>query len=151
MIFSRTNSRKYRYLVYMIFLLKLKCNCYILFLGGFNGIFISKNKSFKAPRLFVCFIRFVILENLNPRVFCRRYLNYVPNPTGIFMNSKKQLYKHDRLFQLMADNVLDGVAIIENQKVIYVNNRLCEITGYPMKNCLNWTALRSLRRKCAKE
>ena len=31
----------------------------------------------------------------------------------------------------MADNVLDGVAIIENQKVIYVNNRLCEITGYP--------------------
>ena len=47
------------------------------------------------------------------------------------MNPKKQLYKHDRLFQLMADNVLDGVAIIENQKVIYVNNRLCEITGYP--------------------
>jgi PAS domain S-box-containing protein len=46
------------------------------------------------------------------------------------MNPKKKLYKHDRLFQLMADNVLDGVAIIENQKVIYVNNRLCEITGY---------------------
>ena len=100
MIFSRTNSRKYRYLVYMIFLLKLKCNCYILFLGGFNGIFMSKNKSFKAPRLFVCFIRFVILENLNPRVFCRRYLNYVPNSTGVFMSSKKQLYKHDRLFHL---------------------------------------------------
>jgi PAS domain S-box-containing protein len=84
----------------------------------------------------VCFIRFVILENLNPRVFCRRYLNYVPNPTGIFINSKKQLYKHDRLFQLMADNVLDGMAIIENQKVIYVNNRLCEITGYTREELL---------------
>ncbi len=44
--------------------------------------------------------------------------------------SEKQLYKQGRLFQLMADNVLDGVAIIEDQKVIYVNNRLCEITGY---------------------
>ena len=46
------------------------------------------------------------------------------------MASEKQLYKQGRLFQLMADNVLDGVAIIEDQKVIYVNNRLCEITGY---------------------
>ena len=52
------------------------------------------------------------------------------------MNPKKMLYKHDRLFQLMADNVLDGVAIIQNQKVIYVNNRLCEITGYTCEELL---------------
>jgi len=39
------------------------------------------------------------------------------------VTSEKQLYKQGRLFQLMADNVLDGVAIIEDQKVVYVNHR----------------------------
>jgi len=97
MIFGRTKSKRHHYLVWVIFLLKLKCNCYIVFLG-FKGCSTA---------------------SINP-----------PTPAGVFMNSEKQLYRHDRLFQLMADNVLDGVAIIENQKVIYVNNRLCEITGY---------------------
>ena len=36
----------------------------------------------------------------------------------------------DRLFHLMADNILDGLAIIEGEKIVYVNTRLCEITGY---------------------
>jgi len=30
----------------------------------------------------------------------------------------------------MADNILDGLAIIEGERVVYVNNRLCEITGF---------------------
>jgi PAS domain S-box-containing protein len=42
----------------------------------------------------------------------------------------KKLGDNNRFFQLMADNILDGLAIIENNKIIYVNNRLCEITGY---------------------
>jgi PAS domain S-box-containing protein len=40
------------------------------------------------------------------------------------------LATNDRLFHLMADNILDGLAIIEGEKIVYVNNRLCEITGY---------------------
>jgi PAS domain S-box-containing protein len=36
----------------------------------------------------------------------------------------------ERLFHLMADNILDGLAIIEGDRVVYVNNRLCEITGF---------------------
>ncbi len=36
----------------------------------------------------------------------------------------------ERLFHLMADNILDGLAIIEGDRVVYVNSRLCEITGY---------------------
>ena len=40
------------------------------------------------------------------------------------------LATNDRLFHLMADNILDGLAIIEGERVVYVNNRLCEITGY---------------------
>jgi PAS domain S-box-containing protein len=36
----------------------------------------------------------------------------------------------ERLFHLMADNILDGLAIIEGNRVVYVNSRLCDITGY---------------------
>jgi len=46
------------------------------------------------------------------------------------MITEKKLHRPDRLFQLMADNILDGVAMIKDRKVIYVNDRLCEITGY---------------------
>ena len=51
--------------------------------------------------------------------------------------NKRPLYSSDRLFQLMADNILDGLAIIENGKIIYVNKRLCEITGYSHDELLN--------------
>lgn len=46
------------------------------------------------------------------------------------MTTDKKLHRPDRLFQLMADNILDGVAIIKDRRVIYVNDRLCDITGY---------------------
>ena len=36
----------------------------------------------------------------------------------------------------MADNILDGLAIIEDDRVVYVNNRLCEITGYSHEELL---------------
>lgn len=46
------------------------------------------------------------------------------------MDRAKPLATDDRLFHLMADNILDGIAIIEGDRVVYVNNRLCDITGY---------------------
>jgi len=46
------------------------------------------------------------------------------------MKKKNPLYQNDGLFHLMADNILDGLAILENNRVVYVNDRLCEITGY---------------------
>ena len=46
------------------------------------------------------------------------------------MAQRQTLADNDRLFHLMADNILDGLAIIEQDRVIYVNDRLCEITGY---------------------
>ncbi len=33
-------------------------------------------------------------------------------------------------FKRLTDNIQDGIAIIENDKVVYINDRLCEITGY---------------------
>jgi PAS domain S-box-containing protein len=46
------------------------------------------------------------------------------------MHKSQKLKNNDSLFHLMADHVLDGLAIIEDDRVVYVNNRLCEITGY---------------------
>lgn len=43
----------------------------------------------------------------------------------------------ERLFHLMADNILDGLAIIEGERVVYVNSRLCDITGYTRAELLN--------------
>lgn len=34
-------------------------------------------------------------------------------------------------FRRMADNILDGLTIIEQGQVVYVNDRACEIFGYP--------------------
>ena len=55
--------------------------------------------------------------------------------------NENTLYASDRLFQLMADNILDGLAIIKNKKIIYVNKRLCEITGYSHDELLNISTL----------
>ncbi|TFG14274.1 MAG: PAS domain S-box protein [Promethearchaeota archaeon] len=33
-------------------------------------------------------------------------------------------------FKRMADNIRDGLTIIENREIIYINDRICEITGY---------------------
>lgn len=53
------------------------------------------------------------------------------------MNTTEPLATTDRLFHLMADNILDGIAIIEGDRVVYVNNRLCEITGYSRDEILS--------------
>ncbi|MBM4311927.1 MAG: PAS domain S-box protein [Deltaproteobacteria bacterium] len=53
------------------------------------------------------------------------------------MNSVEFPVISERLFHLMADNILDGLAIIEGERVVYVNSRLCDITGYTRAELLN--------------
>jgi len=56
----------------------------------------------------------------------------------------------EQLFHLMADNILDGLAIIEVERVVYVNSRLCEITGYSREELLhldNFRLIASAHRK----
>jgi len=65
--------------------------------------------------------------------------------------NKKTFYTSDGLFQLMADNILDGLAIIENGKIIYVNKRLCEITGYSQDELLNISNLEIITPEMRKE
>jgi PAS domain S-box-containing protein len=40
-------------------------------------------------------------------------------------------------FRRMADSIREGLAIIERGKVVYVNDRLCEITGYSRDELMN--------------
>jgi diguanylate cyclase (GGDEF)-like protein/PAS domain S-box-containing protein len=58
---------------------------------------------------------------------------------GIEINSMLQrlqdtqadLKRSEQRFRSMADNVRDGLTIVEDGKVTYVNDRACEIFGYP--------------------
>jgi PAS domain S-box-containing protein len=53
------------------------------------------------------------------------------------MSGTESLATGERLFHIMADNILDGLAIIEGDRVVYVNSRLCEITGYSREELMN--------------
>jgi PAS domain S-box-containing protein len=47
--------------------------------------------------------------------------------------AEKDIRQSEERFRMMADNIQDGLIIIENGKTIYANNRIAEITGYSLK------------------
>jgi PAS domain S-box-containing protein len=44
-------------------------------------------------------------------------------------------------FRLMADSMPDGITIVEDGQVVYVNNRLCELFGYSRKELLRMSGM----------
>jgi PAS domain S-box-containing protein len=44
--------------------------------------------------------------------------------------AEREIRESEERFRMMADNIQDGLSIIENGKTIYANNRITEITGY---------------------
>ncbi|HNX17509.1 MAG TPA: PAS domain S-box protein [Methanoregula sp.] len=44
------------------------------------------------------------------------------------------LAESEQRFRMMAENIQDAVIIIENDKFVYVNRRICEITGYTIED-----------------
>ncbi|MCK9578896.1 MAG: PAS domain-containing protein [Methanoregula sp.] len=44
--------------------------------------------------------------------------------------TEKEIRNSEERFRMMADNIQDGLIIIENGKTIYANNRIAQITGY---------------------
>lgn len=42
-----------------------------------------------------------------------------------------QLRESEERFRRMADNISDGLTVISGRRIAYVNDRLCEILGYP--------------------
>ncbi|MBN2093284.1 PAS domain S-box protein, partial [candidate division KSB1 bacterium] len=51
------------------------------------------------------------------------------------------LEESERRFRIMAENIQDGLAIIENKRVVYLNNRACEIFGYPRSELMQLTTI----------
>jgi PAS domain S-box-containing protein len=47
--------------------------------------------------------------------------------------AEKEIRKSEERFRMMADNIQDGLIIMENGKTIYANIRIAEITGYSLK------------------
>ncbi len=44
--------------------------------------------------------------------------------------AEKEIRESEERFRMMADNIQDGLFIMENGKITYANNRIVEITGY---------------------
>ena len=44
--------------------------------------------------------------------------------------AEREIRESEERFRMMADNIQDGLIILENGKTIYTNNRIAEITGY---------------------
>jgi len=42
----------------------------------------------------------------------------------------REIRESEERFRMMADNIQDGLIIVEGEKTIYANNRIAEITGY---------------------
>jgi PAS domain S-box-containing protein len=47
--------------------------------------------------------------------------------------AEKEIRESEERFRMMADNIQDGLIIMENGKTIYANKRIAEITGYSIK------------------
>ena len=47
--------------------------------------------------------------------------------------AEKEIRESEERFRMMADNIQDGLIILENGKTIYANKRIAEITGYSIK------------------
>lgn len=47
--------------------------------------------------------------------------------------AEKEIRESEERFRMMADNIQDGLIIMENGKTTYANNRLVEITGYSLR------------------
>ena len=47
--------------------------------------------------------------------------------------AEKEIRDSEERFRMMADNIQDGLIIMENGKTIYANHRIAEITGYSLE------------------
>ncbi len=49
------------------------------------------------------------------------------------LQAEREIRESEERFRMMADNIQDGLIIMENSKTIYANKRIAEITGYSIE------------------
>lgn len=47
--------------------------------------------------------------------------------------AEREIRESEERFRMMAENIRDGLIILENEKTVYANRRIAEITGYSFK------------------
>ncbi len=60
-----------------------------------------------------------------------RYVEQIEAEVQERRRAEEALLESNERFRRMAENILDGLTVIEAGKVVYVNRRACEICGYP--------------------
>ncbi|MBI9053971.1 MAG: response regulator [Bacteroidales bacterium] len=71
---------------------------------------------------------YILLNSLEPKSL----INIIKNSCKRKRNENDLCNSVDR-FKSMTENIQDGLAIIENNEIIYINSRLTEITGYTLE------------------
>jgi len=62
--------------------------------------------------------------------------------------AERQIRESEERFRMMAENIQDGLIIIENGKNVYTNRRISEITGYTDEESSRMTALEIVAPEC---
>ncbi len=57
------------------------------------------------------------------------------------LQAEAALRKSEERYRRMADNIQDGLTIIENREVVYLNDRICEIFGRPREELKHLSSL----------
>jgi PAS domain S-box-containing protein len=65
--------------------------------------------------------------------------------------AEREIRESEERFRMMADNIRDGLIIIENGKTVYANNRISEITGYSHKELWAMDTLSIIPTECHDE
>lgn len=65
--------------------------------------------------------------------------------------AERDIRESEERFRMMAENIRDGLIIIENGKTVYANNRIAEITGYSHKELWAMSPLSIIPQECRDE
>jgi len=65
--------------------------------------------------------------------------------------AEREIRESEVRFRMMAENIRDGLIIIENGKTVYANNRISEITGYSLKELWAMNTLSVIPQECRDE
>jgi PAS domain S-box-containing protein len=65
--------------------------------------------------------------------------------------AEREIRENEERFRMMAENIRDGLIIMENGKTVYANNRISEITGYPIEELAVMNNLSIIPPECQDE
>ncbi len=74
-------------------------------------------------------------EKCIPTVFDdgRKGITLILDDVTEHIMAEREIRESEERFRMMADNIRDGLIILEDGKIIYANNRIAEMTGYSLE------------------